>query len=260
MARTSLTNTRLARRVAAVLAILLIAIATPAIAQEAGAPGASTSSSLFDLFIAGGILLWPILIASMVMLVVTIERLVALRRGNVVPKPFIKCFLSQIREGEGQDGALVLCEADTSHIAQVFEAGVRRWGKSAVEVEQAILDEGERSANLLRRNLRVLNGVAQVCPLLGLLGTVCGMMKAFQEIAGASAMGRPELLAGGIGEALLSTAAGLSVAIPALIIYLYFVGRVDALVMEIDRRGQELVNLISAEALSERRSSRKKAA
>jgi len=79
------------------------------------------------------------------------------------------------------------------------------------------------------------------------------MMGAFEAIAGSSAMGRPELLAGGIGGALLSTAAGLSVAIPALILYLWFVGRVDMLVMEIDRHGQNLVHLISAEALEERR-------
>lgn len=239
---------------------LVLLIAAPVWAQDPAAGEAVASKSLFDLFIQGGVLLWPILLASVLMLVVALERVVALRRSVVVPKPFIKCFLSQIREGEGQDGALVLCEADNSHIAQVFEAGVMRWGKSAVEVEQAILDEGERAANRLRRNLRVLNGVAQVCPLLGLLGTVVGMVKAFDQISGAAAMGRPEMLAGGISEALLSTAAGLSVAIPALILYLYFVGRVDGLVMEIDRRGQELVHLISAEALADSRTSKRRKA
>lgn len=243
-----------------IAALASVAAARVASAQEVPAAEPEATQSLFDLFVSGGVLLWPIVIASMVMLVVTIERLVSLRRSNVVPGPFIKCFLTQIREGETQDGALVMCEADNSHIAQVFEAGARRWGKPAVEVEQAVLDEGERSANRLRRNLRVINGVAQVCPLLGLLGTVVGMMKAFQQIAGADAMGRPEALAGGISEALLSTAAGLSVAIPALILYLHFVGRVDALVMEIDRRGQELVNLISAEAINDRRGKRKNAA
>ncbi len=222
-------------------------VANSASAQQVeGAPAASRS--LFDMLLGGGPLLWPILLASLVMMVVSLERFVSLRRGAVAPGPFIKCVLSQIREGETRDGALILCEENRSHVARVFEAGILRWGKSAVEVEQAILDEGERAANSLRRNLRVINGVAQVCPLLGLLGTVWGMMAAFDEIASNSAMGRPEMLAGGIGQALLSTAAGLAVAIPALILYLYFVGRVDGLVMEIDRRGQELVHLISAEA------------
>ena len=231
---------------------LLLGSASIAAAQGAGETATSGAGqggrSLFDMLVEGGPLLWPILLASLVMMVVSFERFVALRRSVVLPGPFIKCVLSQIREGETREGALVLCEQNTSHISRVFMAGVIRWGKSAVEVEQAILDEGERTANALRRNLRVINGVAQVCPLLGLLGTVWGMMAAFDEIAGSSAMGRPEMLAGGIGQALLSTAFGLAVAIPALILYLYFVGRVDAHVMEIDRRGQELVHLISAEA------------
>ena len=129
----------------------------------------------------------------------------------------------------------------------MFAAAVRKWGKSAVEVEQAVLDEGERVANVLRRYLRVINGVSTVSPLLGLSGTVWGMIQAFNEIATSSAMGRAEMLAGGISVALITTATGLLVAIPALVFYLFFVGRVDGLVMEIDRYGQELVNLISAE-------------
>ncbi len=217
------------------------------------------TQSLLDMALAGGLTLWPIVLASFIMLVVVFERLVSLRRNRVLPKPFIHCLLSQVADGSmDRNDALDFCDDDSSHMAGVFAAGLRKWGKPAVEVEQAVLDEGERNANVLRRYLRVINGVATVCPLLGLLGTVCGMMKAFNAIAGSDAMGRPELLAGGISEALLSTAAGLFVAIPALILYLYFVGRVDSLVMEIDHHGQRLVNLISAEATQSR--SRKKAA
>jgi len=95
----------------------------------------------------------------------------------------------------------------------------------------------------------VINGVATVSPLLGLLGTVVGMIDAFNNIATADALGRPEMLAGGISQALLTTAFGLSVAIPALIFYLFFVSRVDQLIIEIDSIGQEVVNTISAEEL-----------
>ncbi|MCO6046637.1 MotA/TolQ/ExbB proton channel family protein [Aeoliella sp. ICT_H6.2] len=217
------------------------------------------TQSLLEMALAGGLSIWPIALASFLMLVVVFERFVSLRRGRVLPGPFIHCFLSQVEDGTlDRHEALEFCEDDSSHMARVFAAGVRKWGKPAVEVEQAILDEGERTANVLRKYLRVINGVATVCPLLGLLGTVCGMMTAFNAIAGSDAMGRPELLAGGISEALLSTAAGLFVAIPALIFYMYFVGRVDSLVMEIDSYGQQLVNLISAEASQSR--SKKKAA
>ena len=220
--------------------------------QEVGQTVAS--KTLWDMLWAGGPLLLPILFCSFVLLLVVFERAVSLRRSRVAPRLFAERFLLQIGEGAlSRSEALDRCKHNDSHVADVFAAAVRRWGKPAVEVEQAVLDEGERAANDMRRFLRVINGVATVCPLMGLLGTVWGMMEAFEAIAGSSAMGRPELLAGGIGSALLSTAAGLSVAIPALILYLWFVGRVDTLVMEIDRHGQKLVHLISAEALGERR-------
>jgi biopolymer transport protein ExbB len=213
--------------------------------------------SLLDMLVAGGPLMLPIVLASFVMLLVVFERMISLRRRRVVPRLFVERFLLQLREGALDRGeALVRCQEQSSHVARVFAAAVRKWGKPAVEVEQAVLDEGERIGNVLRRYLRVINGVATVSPLLGLLGTVWGMLEAFNVIATSSAMGQAELLAGGIGVALISTVGGLVVAIPALIFYLYFVGRVDSLVMEIDGYGQELVNLISAEALEERKTAR----
>lgn len=213
--------------------------------------------SLFDMLLAGGPVMIPILLASFVMLLIVFERLISLRRGRVIPKLFIERFLLQLREGAlDRDDALDRCEGESSHIARVFAAGIRKWGKPAVEVEQAVLDEGERIANVLRRYLRVLNGVSTVSPLLGLLGTVWGMIQAFNVIANSPAMGRAEMLAGGISVALITTATGLLVAIPALVFYLLFVGRVDSLIMEIDHYGQELVDLVSHEGLEERKSTR----
>ncbi|MCC6492138.1 MAG: MotA/TolQ/ExbB proton channel family protein [Pirellulales bacterium] len=212
------------------------------------------TTSLWSILVAGGPLVIPIVVCSFALVLVVFERLLMLRRSRIAPRLFIERFLLQISEGAlDRHSALELCEENSSLAAGVFAAAVRRWGKPAVEVEQAVLDEGERAANSMRRFLRVINGVSTVCPLFGLLGTVWGMIVSFNEIAGSSAMGRPELLAAGIGTALMSTAAGLCVAIPALILYLYFIGRVDALVMELDRYGQELVHLISAEALEDRR-------
>ena len=226
----------------------------PCLAQSEAAADPAPSKSLWDMFLAGGPLLLPIVLCSFVLLLVVFERTVSLRRSRVVPRLFSERFLLQTGEGAlSKSEALQRCLDNDSHVARVFAAAIRKWGKPAVEVEQAVIDEGERMASDMRRFLRVINGVATVCPLMGLLGTVWGMMQAFNAIAGSAAMGRPELLAGGISGALLSTAAGLFVAIPALILYLWFVGRVDSLVTEIDRYGQELVNLISAEALEERR-------
>lgn len=208
------------------------------------------SKNLWHIIFAGGLIMLPIGFCSVLTTVFGFERLMTIRRGRVIPGPFVKRFLHQLREGQlDRDKALALCEENGSPVAVVFSAAIRKWGKPAVEVEQAVLDAGERSVNSLRRYLRVFNGVATISPLLGLLGTVFGMIKAFNEISSSNAMGRPELLAGGISEALITTAAGLTVAIPALSIYLYFVSRVDQLIIEIDALGQEIVQIISMEGL-----------
>jgi biopolymer transport protein ExbB len=219
--------------------------------------GPIPTRSLLDMLLAGGPLILPIVLASFILLLVVFERMISLRRRRVVPRMFVSRFLLAIREG-GLDRAEALerCDDEPSHIARVFAAAIRKWGKPAVEVEQAVLDEGERTGNVLRRYLRVINGVSTVCPLMGLTGTVWGMMNAFNVLATDSSMDRAELLAGGISLALVTTAAGLIVAIPAMILYLFFIGRVDSLVMEIDGHGQELVSLISAEALEERKTNR----
>ncbi len=228
----------------------VLAEETPAAAPAELIP----TQSLWDMLIAGGALMIPIAGCSFVLLVFVFERVVSLRRGRIVPGPFVKRFLQQLREGQlDREEALARCDENASQVATVFAAAVRKWGRPAVEVEQAVLDAGERAANSLRRYLRVINGVATVSPLMGLLGTVWGMMASFNVIATADAMGRPELLAAGISQALVTTAAGLFVAIPALICYLLFTGRVDRLIMDIDALGQEVVNLISAEALADSR-------
>ena len=243
--------------------------AAPAAEAAAAAAGEQMpeipSKNLWQIIYAGGVLMLPIGFCSVLTSIFMFERLLTLRRGRVAPGPFVKRFLHQLREGQlDRDRALRLCEENGSPVATVFGAAVRKWGRPAVEVEQAVLDEGERTVNSLRRYLRVFNGVATISPLLGLLGTVFGMIRAFNEISSSNAMGRPELLAGGISEALITTAAGLTVAIPALSLYLYFVSRVDQLIIEIDALGQELVRIVSAEGLSEmptrRRTSSKEAA
>lgn len=228
---------------------------TASLLAEAAAP--IPTRSLLEMLTAGGPLMIPLLLTSFVLVLIVFERLISLRRRRVVPRLFVERFLLQVREGAlDRFEALERCEAESSHIARVFAAAVRKWGKPAVEVEQAVLDEGERIGNVLRRYLRVINGISTVSPLLGLLGTVWGMMESFNVIATSPATGRAEMMAGGISVAMITTAAGLSIAIPALIFYLYFVGRVDGLIMEIDHEGQELVNLISLEALEERKTSR----
>lgn len=195
----------------------------------------------------------PFGMATLIAIWFTTERIVVLRRGRVIPRPFVQRFLKLLEEGElDRSEALFVCEENGSPVAMVFAHGVRKWGKPSVEVEQAIIDGGERQVSSLRRHLRVINGVATVTPLIGLLGTVWGMLESFNRIAEAGAMGRTDELASGIALALVTTAAGLIIAIPSLIAYMYLSGRVDALVMTMDDLAQRVVQQISAEGLAER--------
>lgn len=192
----------------------------------------------------------PFLLASIIAVWFTIERVVVLRRTRVIPREFVDPFMKAIQGGISPEVALEKCESNDSPTAAIFGHGVRKWGRSSVEVEQAMIDGGERQVGQLRRHLRVLNGVATVTPLLGLLGTVIGMIQAFNDIARAGAMGNADQLAAGIAVALLTTALGLAIAIPSLIMYMYLSGRVEALVMEMDELALRVVRAISAEGLA----------
>ena len=233
----------------------------PAVGESTPPPAAEppqnreiiSTRDLGRLMIDGGPLMIAIAACSFLVVTFVLERAISLRRGRVIPKPFVTRFLDQLRSGElDRQQALALCQESGSPVATVFAGAVRKWGRPAVEVEQAAIDHGERVANHLRRYLRMFYAVATVGPLLGLMGTVLGMIQTFNVIANHDALGRAELLAGGIAKALLNTAGGLAVAIPASIFYVFFLSRVDRLIIDIDALSQEVVNVISAEDLQER--------
>ena len=220
-------------------------------ANSADAPQASVSTeSLLEILWpeswVGRFLIMSIGVCSVLLMIFIFERAFSLRKGVVIPGPFVKRLLQQAAEGEiSRDEALQICHDNGSPTAEVFAAAVKKWGRSSVEVEQAIIDSGERITNGLRKYLRLLNGIATVSPLLGLLGTVTGMIEAFNKFG----TGNPEDVVPGISQALVTTALGLCVAIPALIAYLFFVSRVDQLIIQIDSLGQELVNSIAADGV-----------
>jgi biopolymer transport protein ExbB len=261
---------QMGRALAAMTALWMIVAWLPVRAQDATGPDAQSADEfaaegdggadpdapegviptldVFQVMRKGGILMWPILLCSVIVLVFVFERMICLRRSRVIPGPFVKRFFHQLREGQlDREESLALCQDNDSPVARVFAGALQKWGRPSVEVEQALIDSGERASTDLRRYLRVFNSVSTVSPLLGLLGTVLGMIKAFNAVATSNALGQAEKLANGIAEALLTTAAGLTVAIPALIAYWVFVSQSDRLLIEMDGLGQELVNLISAD-------------
>jgi biopolymer transport protein ExbB len=224
----------------------------PAAAAAAPSDTLIPTGNLLATIRDGGILMVPLIGCSFALAVFGIERLVNLRTGRVVPKLFVNRFIEQVQSRQIARGeALDACEENGSPAAKVFAAAVRRWGRPAVEIEQAAIDACEREVNYLRRYRRVFNGVATIGPLLGLLGTVFGLIRSFNDVAGAGAMGRPDLLARGFGEALITTAMGLLVAIPAMVLHWFFTSRVDRLAMRLDETCQKVIDEISQEALGE---------
>ncbi len=230
-------------------------------APAANAPVAADApipmGNLLTVVREGGIMMLPIIACSIMMMIFVMERLLYLRRSRVIPRPFIRGVIEQLEQQQlGRDEALALCEENGSPIAEIFAGALKKYGRSAVEVEQAVVDAGERVVSHMRKYLRLFNSISNLTPLLGLLGTVLGMIDAFNTIARADAMGRPELLAGGIGTALITTAAGLCVAIPSYTAYAFFLGRIDKLILEMDLHAQSIVEIISAEGLQESGKSR----
>ncbi len=213
---------------------------TPNLAQATTTEQLSQSlGNLFEILREGGLLMVPIALCSIVALAYTIERLINLRRGKIVPKSFQKLVRDRLESGD-VSGAQRECEASKAPIARILLAGIKRRGRPLLEIEKAVEDAGQREIGRMRRNVRPLNVVAGVSPLLGLLGTVVGMIESFNVVAN-QGLGKQELLAAGISKALVTTGAGLTVAIPALALYYYFIGRVHKIVLEIDELSVDLL-------------------
>jgi biopolymer transport protein ExbB len=195
----------------------------------------SQLDSLFAIVTSGGPLMIPIALCSVLALAYMVERSVRLRRGRLVRSAFHGELIGAVRD-QGPDAGLALCTQDGTSQARILAAGLRRADAEFMEREKAVEDAGTREVDRLSANLRPLVVIGMIAPLLGLLGTVWGMIEAFSVISAGDGLGSPEALAGGISQALVTTAAGLAVAIPAQAAYYYFKSRIDAFV----RRTEDL--------------------
>ncbi len=197
---------------------------------------------MFDLFQHGGILMYIIAACSVAALAVFIERIWSLQRSRVVPGSFVAKIHELVGGGKASD-ALVLCQNHSSSVAAVFAAGLRRLGRPRSEIKEVLEEVGRHEAASLERFVGVIGTVAAIAPLLGLLGTVTGMIRVFQDVT-SQGVGNPADLASGIWEALITTAYGLIVAIPALVAYRYLASRADRLVLEMEEDALALVDLM----------------
>jgi len=216
--------------------------AQPAAAQAdpGNRPKTDDEESIFDLIVKGGWVMIPLGLCSVLAVGLAIERFSALRRGKIVPPGFMEGLKKTLTQSPDVETGVKYCEDRPSPVSVIFRAGLARMHQGHASMEKAIEDAGEREVYKMKRSLRPLSLIATVAPLLGLLGTVYGLIRAFQS-AWKMGVGRGDALARGIYEALVTTATGLTLAIPVLVIYQILSSKVDALVDDIDEHAIELL-------------------
>ena len=206
--------------------LVLIAAAFGADPTPAGTP-----MSVWDFAVKGGPTMVVIALCSLIALAVIVERLLITRRAAVMPPAFLEGL-----RAAAPDRWLDLCRASGSPIANILATLIRHKGDSLEARQKAVAESGRRELVRLKHRMRLLGALPQVSTMLGLLGTILGMIKTFQAVAASGqSLGKTELLARGIFEAWANTAAGLLVAIPVLVMYHLILGRIDARLVEMDR-------------------------
>ncbi|MCG7199388.1 MotA/TolQ/ExbB proton channel family protein [Marinobacter pelagius] len=197
---------------------------------------------MFELLKAGGILMVPIVACSILALAIVLERFWTLRASRVAPPQTINELWHWIKKKDLNGRKLKALQA-SSPLGRILAGGLLNAKHGREIMKESIEHEASQVIHELERFLNPLGTVATIAPLLGLLGTVIGMIKVFAEIQLAG-VGNAGNLAGGISEALITTAAGLSVAIPALICHRYFIRRVDELVVNMEQEAIKLVEVV----------------
>ena len=203
----------------------------------------SASMDLKDLFIAGGLFMYPLLIALLLGLAVIVERFITLSRARINVNRFMEQLGGYLRKGDMQ-GAEDLCDRTRGPVASILRAGLLRRDKGLEAVEKAIESAGSIEMAFLEKGLVVLASVSSIAPMLGFLGTVSGMIRAFGEIAAAKNV-EASLVAGGIQEALITTASGLIIAIPIQMAHNYFISRVGRFVIDMEEASSILVDTLA---------------
>lgn len=197
---------------------------------------------MLEIITAGGWLMVPIILCSIAALAIVAERFIALQKKRITPHNLV-AQIWQLYKGGQLSADRVRAIRDGSPLGRVLAAGLINMHHNRDVMKESIEETGRQVVSELERYLNTLGTIASITPLLGLLGTVIGMIDVFAAIM-AHGVGDPGVLAGGISQALITTAAGLSVAIPSLMFYRYFRGRVDALVLKMEEEALKLVEVI----------------
>jgi biopolymer transport protein ExbB len=218
-------------------------VQAPAAGGEVVLPETERASGFVEFFIKGGVFMWPLLACAVIGTAVIFERLYTLQRAHTNTRRLMAAIISSLKT-KGVGAAQDICMNTRGPIAAILHAGLSKVDKGPAAVEKAIESSGAIEMAFLQRGLLILATVANVSPLLGFLGTVSGMIHAFEAIAAAEQVSA-KIVANGIAEALITTLAGLTIAIPVQAMYNYFMLRIDAFVLEMEESSMELLDALS---------------
>ena len=200
---------------------------------------------MFELISSGGWLMVPIILCSVISVAIIIERLWTLKKDNVAPADIVVDIEQLLEQHQITEDRLEELE-HSSYLGRILVAGLCVSSQTPAEIRRSIEEAGRHVVHELEKYLNALGTIAAITPLLGLLGTVIGMIKVFAVIT-AVGVGNPQILAGGISEALITTAAGLSVGIPSLMFHRYFKGKINELTVDMEQYALRLLNLMEGD-------------
>jgi biopolymer transport protein ExbB len=205
---------------------------------------------LFSIFLKGGIIMWFILACSVIGLTVIIDRYIVIRKAKINVPAFMVRIRGMLKKKD-VTGAISYCMEEKSPVANIIRKGLTKYKLGHERVKEAIENAGRQEISKLEKGLAVLASISGIAPLLGFLGTVTGMITAFMTIEDLAGSANPSDLAGGIWEALLTTAFGLIVGIPALAFYNYFISAVKKLVGDMETVANDVVDIIQDSSASQ---------
>lgn len=235
------------------MTLLLVQDAVGAAQDSLQAAGQVASEpSFLQTLLLGGWVIYPIVLLSLVTIAIFVERLMTLRKTRMDPELVTERIRDYVQAGD-IIGAKNYCNDQYKPITRILKHGLERLGRPIAEIQEAVHAAGKYEAFELEKRVDLLATIAGVAPMLGFLGTVTGMIKAFREIQSLQGNVNPSVLAGGIWEALLSTALGLVVGILAVFLYNYLTGRINRAVHDMERSATDFIDLLQEPAPVETR-------
>ena len=221
----------------------LLQVDTTAAAADSLQAAAAEGSSLLDLLLLGGWVIIPLVLLSVLTIYLFIERMITIREAGSDPEAITDRIRDYVRNGD-VEGAITYCERKDVPITRILKQGLERLGRPISEIQDAVQAAGKHETFALEKRTNLLASISGIAPMLGFFGTVVGMIRAFQEIQNLQGNVNPSVLAGGIWEALITTAAGLLVGILALFAYNFLLERIRRLTNDMERSATDFIDLL----------------